>query len=211
MSTALDDLGLDIDITVSGPEDYADNTPAPLPMGTYEFLVREWELDTKGKTPCVVLKRIEVTGDNPQAGRTIGFVRVYPTPFMRKDRNGEEKKVSQLADFCRSLDAVEGVMAVNGGFGEVARFLNRAIDEKITFRASVTWEAFDQDYYDAQAELRSIAKGDYKSPEAKALRKEATLKGKKGFADGKPTQIGPSGKSLDARAVINNFFEKRQD
>ena len=201
--TDISDLQLDIDITVASPEDYVDSQPAPLPIGSYVFRLLDWELDNRGKTPAIVLKQVEVT-EGPHQGRKVGFQRIYPTTFMRKGTDGVERKVSQLGDFIRSLGRSLSFSSIH----DVKNILNAAIDNKVTFKAKVDWEAFDSEYFNEQAALKGISKGDYKSPESKELQKASSIKGKQ--FEGKPVATGPSGRNLEAKMRISNYYPAKE-
>lgn len=199
----LDNLDLDIDITVSRPEDYADNTPAPLAIGSYTFRLLDWDIDTRGKTPCIVLKQVEVT-EGPSTGRKVGFQRIYPTVFTRKNAEGEDVKVSQLGDFLRSLDRSFTFSSIH----DVKDFLNKCIDAKTPFKAKLDWEGFDSDYWNQEAPLRGIQKGDYKSAESKALSKLCTIRGK--AFNGKAAIKNPnSGNTVEAKMKLAAFYPAR--
>lgn len=211
MTTDINDLDLNVDIAVSGPDDYAENTVPPLPMGTYAFRLIDWEFEpskTQGKPPAILLKSVEVA-DGQFEGRKVSYQRVYATPFDRTDPStGTTKKVSQLADFIRSVDATFDT--ANMTIHDVRDFLNRTKEERATFKAKVDWEGFDSDYYSEQAQQRGIAKGDYKSPGAKELRKLATLRGKAGYPEGKPFATNPnSGNKVEAKMRLANFYPSR--
>lgn len=211
MSIDLNDLDLNVDISVASPEEYADNARPTFPMGTHTFQIVNFDLDrdadgkpktTKSGMPIVLLKSLKAV-DGEAEGRFLGFQRIYTTTYSRKNREGKEVRVSQLGDLIRSLDNTQPTTTVQ----DALNFLERARDMGLTFKARVNWEAFDKDYYDQLCQQRNIT--DSYSPEAKAARKEATISGKKGFADGKPTVTGPSGRELKAQARISDFYPAR--
>jgi hypothetical protein len=210
MSIDLNDLDLNVDISVADPEEYADNARPTFPMGTHTFAITNFDLDrdqdgkpklTKSGLPIVLLKSLKAV-DGDAAGRFLGFQRIYTTTYTRKNREGKEVKVSQLGDLIRALDKTAPTTTVQ----DAMNFLERARDMGLTFKAKVNWEAFDKDYYDQLCRDRGIT--DSYSPEAKQARKEATLSGKKGFPEG-PTAIGPSGKTLTAQARLSDFYPSR--
>lgn len=217
MTPEIGNLDTSVDITVASPEDYAENTPAPIPQGTYSFRIVDVDRDrdqqgnirnTKDGFPVINLKSLEVV-EGPFAGRKVTFNRVYSTPFQRKaNRNGQEVEVtvSGLGDLIRSIDRTFSFASIHDAMDR----LIRARDLKEAFKASVKYEAFDKEYYDAQAAIRGIAQGDYTSPEAKQLRKEATLSGRKGFPNGH-TAVGPSGRLLEGRVVISSFIPQKEE
>ncbi len=200
----LDNLYDDID--VAGPDEYVDsNVNDVLPEGQYTFVVKEFDINRDKenkphKTPGLNLRRIDVV-EGDKAGKPVFFQRIWATPYKR-----EEAIVSQLGDFIRAL---HGAVAWNG-MKEAMTLVQQAQDQGITFKAKGIWEAFDSDYYESQGGnlLNS------KSSEAKLLRKKATIRYAKNFKkapSGKvlPEVVGPSGKVLTARFVINNFIPKK--
>lgn len=198
------DLNVDMgDITVAGPDDYADSTPPPVPMGNYTLRLDEWDLDKdkEGKVklgkkghPVILVKRATIV-DGPLMGRTVTYQRIFATPFVRKDAAGNDVTVSGLGDFVRALDRNASFTTIQ----DVANILNRAVDEGGTFRARVDWEAYDEAHFEA-------IRGTMDEREA---RKASTIKGKKGFPDGKPIAVGPSGEQIEAQIRFGTFYPKK--
>lgn len=206
----LNELNMDVDISVSGPDDYADNTVPPLPQGTYAFRLVDWDFEPskqQGKPPAILVKQAEVA-EGPFEGRKVSYQRIYATPFDRTDPStGTTKKVSQLADFIRSVDS--SFDTSNMTIHDVRDFLNKTKEERAIFKAKVDWEGFDSDYYSTKAQEQGIAKGDYKSAAAKELRKASTLRGKQ-FSDGKPFATNPvSGNKVEAKVKLSNFYPSK--
>jgi hypothetical protein len=211
MSVELNDLDLNVDIAVAGPDDYIDsNVSVPLPIGTYSLRLLDWGTEPakqSGKPPVIVLKQVEVA-EGAQEGKRLSFQRVYATPFDRKNPiTGETERASGLADLIRSID--KSFDTKNMNMGDVKAFLDRAVDDRTTFKAKVDREGFDTDYFKSQAELQGIPKGDYKSPAAKTLNAACTLKGKKFFAESAVATNPVSGNKVEARNRITNFFVAR--
>lgn len=211
MSIDLNDLDLNVDISVASPEEYADNARPTFPMGTHTFALVNFDLDrdqdgkpkvTKSGMPIVLLKSLKAV-DGPGEGRFLGFQRIYTTTYNRKNREGKDVKVSQLGDLIRAIDNTQATTTVQ----DALNFLERARDMGLTFKAKVNWEGFDKDHYDKLCQERNIT--DSYSQEAKAARKEATLSGAKGFPDGKPTAIGPSGATVTGYARLSDFYPSR--
>ena len=213
------DLDLDVDISVASPEDYADSIPPPVPMDSYTFRVLDFGLDrdrTTGKIrkskaglPTLVLKSIEIA-EGPLTGRKVGWQRYSFKPFKREE-SGAEVMVSQAADLVRGIDKT--VDLSSGTPIEIVEraleTVQRAKDLGNTFRGRANYEGFDRDYFETQALARGVNTNDYVSAEAKKLRKESTLSGKKGFPTGH-TAIGPSGKPIQARVIVNNIYPQKE-
>ncbi len=202
-------LDLNVDITVSGPEDYIDNAPPALPMGSYDFKLldfglREYQGELKRTAAGHPILRVnaQVVG-GAMNGRIVRNQDIYFTPFQRKRQDGTTATVSGVGDFCRGLDRTFTFASI----GEVLNFLQRCKDEGRTFKARWNYEAYDKTFYEAQKALRGIS--DDKSPEGKALRREATLSGKKHFPDGKVSAEGPSGEVLEAQGRFGDFYSKK--
>lgn len=211
MSIDLNDLDLNVDISVADPEEYADNARPIFPMGAHSFVITNFDLDRdqdgkpkvtqKSGLPIVLLKALKAV-DGEGEGRYLSFQRIYTTTYNRKNREGKDVKVSQLGDLIRAIDKTAATTTVK----DALDFLERARDMGLTFRAKVNWEAFDKDHYDALCRERGIT--DSYSAEAKQARKEATLSGAKGFPNG-PTAIGPSGRTLTAQARLTDFYPSK--
>lgn len=212
-TTDISELDVNVDITVAGPDDYIDTgTTAPLPIGSYTLRLLDWGFEpskTKGKAPAIVLKQVEVA-EGPYEGKRLTFQRVYATPFTRKNPiTGEEEKASGLGDLIRSFD--KSFNTNNMTLPDVKDFLNRQVEQRQTFKAKVDREGFDTDFFNAEAPRRGVAKGDYTSPAAKELNKQATLKGRQHFADS-PVAVNPiSGNKVESRNRITNFYPSRLD
>lgn len=200
----LDNLYDDID--VASPEEYVDsNANDTLPEGTYTFVVKEFDINRDKeqkphKTPGINLRRIDVV-EGEKAGKPVFFQRIWATPYKR-----EGVIVSQLGDFIRALHGpVEWA-----GMKDALALVQKAKDQGITFKAKGIWEAYDGDYFESQGGNLLNPK----SEEAKLLRKKSTVRYAKNFRkapSGKvlPEVVGPSGKTLPARFVINNFIPKK--
>lgn len=211
MSIDLNDLDLNVDISVADPEEYADNARPTFPMGTYTFKIENFDLDrdkegkpklTKSGLPIVLLKSLKAV-DGDAEGRFLGYQRIYTTTYTRKNREGKEVRVSQLGDLIRAIDKT----APTGTVQDAMNFLERARDMGLTFKAKVNWEAYDKDHFEKLCQERNIT--DPYSAEGKAARKEATLSGKKGFPTGEPTAQGPSGATLTANPRLSDFYPSR--
>lgn len=215
------DLELDVDISVASPEDYADSTPPPIPQDSYTFRVVAFDLDrdrttkkvrmSKAGLPTLVLQTIEVA-EGPLAGRKVGWQRYSFKPFDRDTAGGGKEKVSQVADLIRGIDRT--VDLSQGSAKEIVELtldtLTRAKDQGLTFRARAHYEGFDKEWFEQQAQAQGISTNDYVSADARKLRKEASLTGKKGFPSG-ATGIGPSGKAIQARVVVNNIYPQKAE
>lgn len=204
------DLTTEVDITVAGPEDYQDNVAPPLPIGTYTLRLKDFSFEpakTAGKPPCLVLKSIEVAEGQHEGRGLGGWQRVYATPFDRKDPiTGQITKASGLGDMIRSLDRTFDT--ANMTLPEVNRFLQRAVDERLTFKAKIDWEGFDSDYNTQLREERGVAKNDYKSDVAKQIDGVVKFRGK--AFGGKPTLVSPhSGNKIEAKVRLTNFYPSR--
>lgn len=210
MTNNIEDLNVDVDITVAGPEDYQDNVAPPLPIGTYSLRLKDYAFEPAkqaGKPPVLVLKAIEVA-DGQFEGRGIGgFQRVYATPFDRKDQaTGQITKASGLGDFIRSIDKTFDTK--NMTLPDVNTFLRRAVDERATFKAKIDWEGFDSDYNTQLRAERNVNKSDYKSAEAKEIDALVKFRGK--AFEGKPVITSPhSGNRIEAKVRLTNFYPSR--
>lgn len=206
----IEDLNMDVDITVAGPEDYQDNVAPPLPIGTYSLRLKDFTFEPAkqaGKPPVLVLKNIEVA-EGPLEGRNVGgWQRVYASQFTRKDpTTGAETKVSGLGDLIRSYDKTFDTSRMT--LTDVQQFLQRAVDERLTFKAKIDWEGFDADYNNQLREERGVAKGDYKSEAAKEIDRVVKFRGK--AFNGKPTLTNPhSGNKVEAKVRLSNFYPSR--
>jgi hypothetical protein len=210
LSIDIADLNPEIDITVAGPEDYQDNVAPPLPIGTYSLRLKDFTFEpakTAGKPPCLVLKTLEVA-DGPLEGRNVGgWQRVYATQFDRKDPvTGQTTKASGLGDLIRSIDKSFDTSRMT--LPEVQQFLQRAVDERATFKAKLDWEGFDSDYNTQLRDERGVAKNDYKSAQAKEIDALVKFRGK--AFGGKPSLVSPhSGNKVEAKVRLSNFYPSR--
>lgn len=206
----INDLNMDVDITVAGPEDYQDNVAPPLPIGTYSLRLKDFGFEPakqSGKPPVLVLKSIEVA-EGQYEGRGIGgWQRVYATQFDRKDPvTGTTTKASGLGDLIRSINRTFDTSRMT--LPEVQQFLQQAVDERQTFKAKIDWEGFDADYNAALRDQRGVAKNDYKSAAAKEIDTLVKFKGKQ--FGGKPTITNPaSGNKVEAKVRLTNFYPSR--
>ena len=91
---------------------------------------------------------------------------------------------------------------------EVNQFLQRAVDERLTFKAKLDHEGFDADYNNQLRAERGVAKNDYNSPAAKEIEKLVKFKGKQ-FA-GKASIVNPhSGNKVEAQVRLTNVYPSR--
>jgi hypothetical protein len=199
--TSLSELeNLNVDVEVAPPAEYVDSGNTLIPEGMYDLAITEWEPSTNRETKqpdgkAFVLSVRVVGGD--QDGRTARNIRVWTTTY---ERNGA--KASQLGDLIRAIDD----SAEWSTYAEAAQILQRAMDQGLTFRAKLKWEAFDLDWYRDQG-------GDTltpKSKEQKDLRKQASVSGMANFRqapDGTflPEATGPSGNAIEARISLDRF------
>lgn len=196
----LDNLNLDIE--TAPPEEYVDNSiPFVLPEGTYNFVITDVEPSRDRTTKLPDGKAFVLTvecNDGDYEGREVRNLRVWTTTYLR---NGV--KVSGLGDLIRSIDD----KAQWKTLADAASILSRAADQRTVFRARVTWEAFDADWFADQGGNAMVPK----SPEQKELRKAATVKGMSNFRQTPtgvilPVTIGPSGNELEARVSFASFY-----
>lgn len=200
--TTLNDLqNLNINVEVAAPEEYVDgNMPSLVPEGRYDLVITDWDVsrDYETKQPdgkAFILQTQVVGGEHD--GKTVRNLRVWTSQF---ERNGV--KVSGLGDLIRAIDDTARFTT----FQDAAAVIQKAADQKTPIQVSLKWEAFDVEYFNAKGGQSLVRK----SPEEKALRKEATVKGMTNFrqaADGSylPEVVGPSGNTLEARIVINSY------
>lgn len=212
MSQDLADLDLDVDISVASPEDYQDNTPPPLPVGSYVFRLKDFGFEaakTKGKPPTLLLKRVEVA-DGPHEGRVVMFQRVNLTPYDRKGLDGKVTKASGLADFLRSIDisfdtSFSAYETPEEKMAAVKQFLQNAIDNRLTFRAKADWEGFDKDLNTQLRAEQGIPAGVY----PKDIEEKVKVTSKQ-FA-GKPIYVNPhSGNKISAQVRLKNFYPQAE-
>lgn len=202
--------GLDVDITVAGPEDYQDNVAPPLPIGTYSLRLKDFGFEpskTSGKPPTLILKSIEVA-DGPLEGRGIGgWQRVYATQFDRKDpTTGQTTKASGLGDLIRAFD--RSFDTANMTLSQVQQFLQRVVDERQVFKAKLDWEGFDSDYNTQLREERNVPKNDYKSAAAKEIDALVKFRGK--AFNGKASIVNEkSGNKVEAKVRLTNLYPSR--
>lgn len=196
----LDNLALDIE--VAEPTAYVDgNMPMLVPEGTYDLVITDWDVSRNRETnqpdgKAVVLN-CKISGGEHD-GKSVRNLRVWTAVF---ERNGV--KVSGLGDLIRAIDDT----ARWGTLGEAGTILQKAADSRTPFRVKLVWEAFDRDFYADRGGESMVAK----SPEQKALRKEATIKGMARFKqapDGTylPEVTGPSGNVIEARITIDRYI-----
>lgn len=198
----LDNLTAD-DIQVAPDSEYVDGGGRSLPSeGTYDFIVRDFEAITPKDEPTLFrgfnLKEVEIVSEGDAKGKRLYNMRVWATTY---ERNGV--RVSGLGDLLRAIDQTASWSTP----AEAGMILQKAKDQKEVFRVKIGWEAFDQEYYDEKEGPLM----ENKSPEQKALRKEATVKGMRNFRqtpDGTflPEVTGPSGQVIEGRAVFTNFI-----
>lgn len=192
---------LNADVAVAAPEAYVDGTlPMIVPEGMYDLVITEWDVsrnkETKAPDGKSFILQCTTTGEdgNPKPVRNL---RVWTTTFQR---NGVT--VSGLGDLIRAIDDT----ATWHTIADAGRILQKAMDQRTPFRVKLTWEAFDLDYFNENGGGTMTRK----SPEEKALRKLATIKGMQNFRqapDGTylPEVEGPSGAMLEARLVIDRY------
>jgi hypothetical protein len=192
-----------IDIEVAGPEDYVDGGPDLLPEGTYDLLLKEYEIGKDREDPTkfkgyVRIRRAVVTGGD-QDGRYVNNLTIWATTYLRKG-----VKVSGLGDFCRGIDDTANPTA--DGLDGVANLLDRAIDQMLPVRVKLTWQAWDRTGWEQQGGAM-LTKG---TPEYKELRKRCTVKGMRNFPmlpDGshRTSIAGPiSNETLEAELTIDS-------
>lgn len=190
------------DVEVAAPEEYvASSLPDLLPESTYNFLITEWDVsrnrDTKEPDGKAVILNV-IVADGDYAERQVRNLRVWTATYERRG-----VKVSGLGDLIRALDRTAHFRTI----GEACAIIQKAQDTRTPFRAKIQWEAFDNDWFIAQGGQNLMSK----SPEAKALRKAATIKGMRNFRqapDGSylPMVEGPSGNELEARISLDRYF-----
>lgn len=200
--TTLNDLqNLNINVEVAAPEEYVDgNMSSLVPEGRYDLTITNWDVsrDYETKEPdgkAFILDAV-VTG-GPQDGKTVRNLRVWTATF---ERNGV--RVSGLGDLIRAIDDTATFTTLQ----DAAAIIQKAQDQRIPIQVKLQWEAFDSDYYNDRGGKTMVNK----SPEQKALRKEATVKGMTNFrqaTDGTflPEVKGPSGNTIEAKVVINSY------
>lgn len=200
MMTSVADLNaLNIDIDVAPPDAYADAGPSLLPEGTYEVVLKEYELgfDKDGNfRNYIKLRRLQVVSPEEHAGRYANDLRIFTTPWKRAGVT-----VSGLGDFLRGIDD----NAQWTGLGGAKELLDKAIDLQIPIKLKLKWEAYDKAGFEQEGGLSL----ENKSPEQKQLRKKATVKGMRNFPqypDGsyKASVAGPiSGETIEAALTID--------
>lgn len=195
----LDNLVTD-DIEVAPPSEYVDSNMSILPEGMYDFQITDWEpsrnRETKQPDGKAFVLTVKVVGGE-QDGKIARNLRIWTATYLR---NGA--RASGAGDLVRALDDT----AEWKTYQDAAEIITKAVDTGATFRCKVSWEAFDLDWYRDNG-------GDTlekKSPEEKALRKQATTKGMANFRqapDGTflPETEGPSGNMLEARLSIDRY------
>ena len=200
--TSLNDLqNLNINIEVAAPEEYVDgNMPSLIPDGRYDLVITDWDVsrdyETKQPDGKAFILQCVVSGGEMD-GKPVRNLRVWTATFAR---NGVT--VSGLGDLVRAIDDTARFTTLH----EAAAIIQRAQDQKTPFQVTTKWEAFDSDYYTALGGPSMTNK----SPEQKAARKQATIKGMTNFrqaGDGSylPEVIGPSGSTIEAKVVINSY------
>ena len=208
-------LDLDVDISVSAPEDYADSAPLPIPQGSYTFSVGDFELDKDKVTgavrksakgfPTLLIKSL-IVAEGPSAGRRVSWLRYSFKPFER-EASGKKAIVSQVGDLLRGIDRTFDMSRAT--VSDVLDRLQRAKDLNETFKARAHYEGFDKDWFEAQAQSQGINTKDYISVAAKKLRKEATLTGKKGFPNGHVGVHPVSGNRITAKVFVNDIYPQK--
>lgn len=195
---------LNTDISVAPPEEYADSsTPNLIPEGTYDLYVTSFDVLLKKETK--EFNGFSITAQvahGDHEGRSTGRLQIWASTY---ERNGV--RVSQLGDFIRALDAT----AAWNDPASAAKIIQMAIDRKMTFRAKLGWEAFDETSYEDKGGKAMAPK----SPEQKALRKACTIKGMRNFPlnpDGtyRPEIEVESGDVVEARLAINGFISSHK-
>lgn len=202
MVTPSDLDNLPDDVAVAAPDEYVDGSmPSLVPEGFYDLAIVNFDVsrnrETKAPDGKAVVLQCEVVGGEHD-GRPVRNLRVW---FSRFQRNGVW--VSGVGDLIRAIDD----SARWETRGDVVTILQKAQDERATFRVKLIWEAFDNDYYVDKGGSTMVAK----SPEQKSLRKEATVKGMTNFrqaADGTflPEVDGKSGNVIEARITIDRYI-----
>jgi hypothetical protein len=196
---------LHTDISVAPPTEYADSsTPNLLPEGTYDFVLKGFEVISDREDPSL-FKGFNITvvvDGGAYDGRVVNRLSIWASPFYR---NGV--KVSGLGDFIRAIDA----SAEWSSAADAAKILQMAVDRRMPFRLKLGWEAFDQGKYDA-AGGRAL---ENKSPEQKKLRKDCTIKGMRNFPqnpDGtyRPEIEDSEGNLMEARLAINGYVSSHK-
>jgi len=195
---------LHVDVEVATPEAYVDGSlPMLVPEGMYDLVITDWDVsrnrETKewdGKAIVLQCETLEMGEDGKP--RYIRNLRIWTTTFLR---NGV--KVSGLGDLLRSIDDTATWTTLT----EAGQILQKAMDQRIPFRVKLVWEAFDSVYFNEHGGGSMVNK----SPEQKALRKLATIKGMANFRqapDGTylPEVEGPSGDILEARITIDRYI-----
>jgi hypothetical protein len=196
---------LHTDIDVAPPEEYADSTTVNLlPEGTYDLIIRSFEPILDKDNPDV-FKGFNVQAEvasGPYEGRGTGRLAIWAATYQRSGVT-----VSQLGDFIRSIDYT----ATWSGAAGAGKVLQMAQDRKMPFRVKLGWEAYDGEKYEELGGKRMVKK----SPEEKAARKEATIRGMKNFPqnpDGsyRAEVEGVNGQLLEGRLTINNFVSSHK-
>lgn len=205
MNTISETIGSDFDISVAPPAEYVSNdTRQLLPEGTYDLLINEFEQDEdrEGNPRYAIHVQEAEVAEGEYAGRRVYNLRFFATPFQR---NGVT--VSQLGDFLAGIDDTADWSAGEDNderFANAMALVQKAKDQRIPVRMKLRWVAFDSDYY---LTLEG-ASAPNKSPEQKAARKAATIRGMHNFRtlpDGTviPEAVGQLGTVLTARVEVD--------
>jgi len=175
----IDDLNtipaLDDDFNLAAPEEYPDGGMEMLPAGTYDLALTDYKANTDdatapGKMTSVDLE-FQVIGaqDAKYLNRRTGRLRVFTKKFERKPG----LFVSGFGDLIRGITDSEKWSGQEAGLDLLAR----AKDRSIPIQVRLDWEAFDKKGFDEAGGPTM----DRKSPEGKALRSSATVKGMRNF------------------------------
>jgi hypothetical protein len=207
----------DLDVTNPGEvDDYADGgqNAAPLPAANYQFRIKKGGLKTKKDGTLVLrLEQVEITGVPEFEGRVVYLFQEFNVkPFTRKDPQGNERVVNNLADIVRSHDVGLSFSNVREGLDN---FLS-VIEQGGSFAGRFDWVAEDYKYRIAaleelDAEKETLPLDVYKQRK-NAIYRAAKLQGQKKFVNPKTgapitVWVNPaSGHEVEVRAQIMGFI-----
>lgn len=223
MSIGITDLPVvdDLDVPVSADEYVDQANPAPVKPGVYRLQVVKAQPRTNKdgsvllvgeKYPVIVLEQVKIV-EPQESERQFGlFQDVRTKPGKRKNATGGDVAVSDLQDLLRSY-AVTGFE----GFKHMTDLLQEYIAGNATFVAEIGWSGYDSAYVDAQFATLGITDKAQRATVAKEVQNgiynKARLRTKDFVINGVRQQsvVGPSGETINAKAVINRYYPADSD
>lgn len=230
----------DLDVALDSNEYQDRQAPLPIFAGNYAVRIVKSGLKTEYQKPGTVvlvknsqgvptypvirLEELEVGKPEDFAGRRIfpGFQEFGTKPFERTDfTTGSKSPANNLSDMIRSSDDTISYRGLEAGL----KVLERLIAEGALFHVQVDWLAEDRKWIGEEVKIvqAAIDAGEVSEEEGKKLMnkiryKDGRLEGMKKFVISgqggvkslSPLWDGPSGESIEAKAIVKQFIPLSQ-